>query len=96
MPNYREPQSINLKYCREKISIGLDVCAKESGDGENGVNLSEWKNVFMQKFDSRIKFLKSRGKNPISTKKSNPVLKREDVKEYLTSLQQKLCVGPNR
>ena len=59
-PNYREPQSINLKYCREKISIGLDVCAKEMGDGENGVNLTEWKNVFMQKVDSRINFLKSR------------------------------------
>ena len=66
------------------------------GDGENGVNLSEWKNVFMQKVDSRINFLKSREKNPISTKKSNPVLKREDVQEYLMSLPKKLYVGPNR
>ena len=42
--------------------MGLDVCAKEMGDGENGVNLTEWKNVFMQKVDSRINFLKSREK----------------------------------
>ena len=26
-PNYREPQMINWKKCREKISIGLDICA---------------------------------------------------------------------
>ena len=48
----------------------------------------------MQKVDSRINFLKSREKNPISTKKSNPVLKREDVQEYLTSLQKNFVLVP--
>ena len=29
-PNYREPQMINWKKFREKISIGLDICARDS------------------------------------------------------------------
>ena len=39
----------------------------------------------MQKVDSRINFLKSR---------ENPVLKREDVQEYLTSLQKNFVLVP--
>ena len=36
-PNYREPQTINWKKCREKISIALDVCARDSmGVGKTG------------------------------------------------------------
>ena len=93
-PNYREPQAVNLKHCRDKIAIGLEVCAHEMGEGEKGFNLSQWKEIILKKVDSRIAFLKSRERNPISTKKCNPVLKRVEVKEYLDSLHKHFVLVP--
>ena len=93
-PNYREPQAVNLKHCRDKIEMGLEVCAHEMGGGENGINLSQWKEIILKKVDSRIALLKSRDRNPISTKKCNPVLKRPDVKEYLDFLHKHFVLVP--
>ena len=89
-PNYREPQTINWKKCREKISIGLEVCAKEMGDGENGLDLSRWQNIIMEKVGSKIEHLKKK----ITPRQTNPVLKREDVQTYLKNLQKHFVLVP--
>ena len=64
------------------------------GEGEKGFNPSQWKEIILKKVDSRIAFLKSRERNPISTKKCNPVLKRVEVKEYLDSLHKHFVLVP--
>ena len=54
------------------------------GDGENGLDLSRWQNIIMEKVGSKIEHLKKK----ITPRQTNPVLKREDVKTYLKHLQK--------
>ena len=60
------------------------------GDGENGVDLSAWKNIVMQKVDSKIGLLKLK----VTPRRTNPVLKREDVQNYLKYLHKHFVLVP--
>ena len=91
-PNFREPKTINWKRCRDKIVEGLTKCAckmaldKKIREDE----LLPWKNLILEKVDSKITALK----NKVKPKKSNPILKQPDVMQYLNELHKKYVLVP--
>ena len=92
-PNFREPHSINWKRCRKKIEEGLDICtSKYVSLCSNLTNDSfvPWKNEVLRKVDSKIRLLRQK----IKFQKSNPVLKRPDVVNYLRELHENFVLVP--
>ena len=86
-PNFREPRTINWRHSREKIEEGLDICS--SRYRTVGIDLTEedmipWKTEVLRKVDDKIRLLRRKMK----FQKSNPVLRRPEVVEYLKQLHE--------
>ncbi len=86
-PNFREPKTINWRHSREKIEEGLDICS--SRYRTVSIDLTEedmipWKTEVLRKVDDKIRSLRRKMK----FQKSNPVLRRPEVVEYLKQLHE--------
>ena len=92
-PNFREPHSVNWKRCRNVIEKGLDVCSSRyiaiCSNLDND-SLVPWKNEVLHKVDSKIRVLRQK----IKFQKTNPVLKRPDVVDYLRRLHENFVLVP--
>ena len=92
-PNYREKRTINWKKCRDTIESGTDICSNSFLALNNGLraeSLIPWKNEVLRKVDAKIASLKHR----IKPQKSNPILKRPAVIEYLNNLHHHFVLVP--
>ena len=92
-PNYREPKTINWKKCRDVIAEGVTQCLNSMASSNKNVTEADmlpWKNMILQKVDTKITLLKRK----VTLHKSNPILKQPDVIQHLEELHQKYVFVP--
>ena len=92
-PNFREPRSINWHKSKDEIVKGIDVCMTKMVSPQKNITLEDlqlWKTKIIQKLDEKITSLRER----IKLHKTNPVLRQEEVVEYLKTLHNKYVLVP--
>ena len=60
------------------------------GSGANGIDLTKWENKIVEKVSQKIEVLKTK----ITTRKTNPILRRESVQQYLEKLHREFVLVP--
>ena len=92
-PNFREPTTIHWGHCKTEITSGLEtyierVC--KSCPDIKPENLTSWKNEVLNYVDLDIVRLKKK----IKQQRTNPVLKQEEVSNYLNLFHEKYVMTP--
>ena len=92
-PNYREPKTINWGKCKNVISEGLEKSSEKLAFCDKNVNdddMKPWKEEILKQVEQKIHTLKRK----IKPKKTNPVLKQEEIIRYLENLHKQFVLVP--
>ena len=91
--NFREARTINWNRCKYTITKGIRDCSQKLSSSNNKIKedyIIAWKNEIMLNLENRINNLKQN----VKPKKTNLVLQRDDVIEYLKKIQTKFILVP--
>ena len=92
-PNFREPRTLNWKHCTEEIKSGIDEFISQVISSNNDItdqDMASWKESVLIKVDDEIKRLSQK----LRKHHTNPVLKQDEVLNYLKEFHAKYVMVP--
>ena len=92
-PNFRGPTTIHWGHCKTEITSGLETYIERVCNSCPDIkpeNLTGWKNEVLKSVDRDIERLKKK----IKQQRTNPVLKQEEVSNYLNLFHEKYVMTP--